>query len=143
MKSTVPAPGPRVLRGGRLARWGARLLALGMLVRDARTPLKAKAVAIGVIVYALSPVDLIPDFVPVLGLLDDLVVLPLGVVLVAHLLPPDLWSEVLERAEARAARYPRRVRWIILGFVAAIVLWLATLAWFAAWLVQAAASSLR
>ncbi len=61
--------------------------------RDPRTPWCAKAVAIGVVAYALSPIDLIPDFIPVLGQLDELVILPLGIWLVVRLIPPDVMNE--------------------------------------------------
>ena len=61
-------------------------------MRDARTPRASKAVAWLVLAYALSPVDLIPDFIPVLGLLDDLVLLPLGVMLAVRLAPRSLWN---------------------------------------------------
>jgi uncharacterized membrane protein YkvA (DUF1232 family) len=63
-------------------------------------PWYAKALAVGVVGYALSPIDLIPDFIPVLGSLDDLILVPLGVVLVRRLIPPDVWADCRERARA-------------------------------------------
>src|SRR5882724_3339961 len=63
-------------------------LTVWLLARDARTPWYAKALALGVAVYAFSPIDLIPDFVPVLGYLDDLIIVPLGLWLVVRLTPP-------------------------------------------------------
>ena len=66
--------------------------------RDPRTPLAAKLLAGAVAAYAFSPIDLIPDFIPVLGLLDDLIIVPLGVWAVLQLIPPPLIAEF--RAEA-------------------------------------------
>ncbi|KEZ77977.1 YkvA family protein [Salinisphaera hydrothermalis] len=66
--------------------------------RDPRTPFLVRALAIVVAAYALSPIDLIPDFIPVIGLLDDLILLPLGLALVVRLTPP----EVIEAATIRA-----------------------------------------
>src|SRR5207253_1922428 len=70
--------------------------------RDPRVPWQAKAVAICVAAYALSPIDLIPDFIPVLGQLDELIILPLGILLVARMVPPDIIAE--HRAAAAAAQ---------------------------------------
>ncbi len=58
---------------------------------DKGTPMSARLVALGVIVYVLSPIDLIPDFIPVLGWLDDLVIIPVGLALVRGLVPQDVW----------------------------------------------------
>ncbi len=97
----------------RLSRWAGvatlrtRLVALWLLWRDPRTPWAPKAVALAVLAYALSPIDLIPDFIPVLGLLDDLVLLPLGLALVVRLTPPALWADCLHRAEQHARKLPR------------------------------------
>lgn len=74
------------------------MVALWIAARDARTPWYAKAVAGAVAAYALSPIDLIPDFVPVLGYLDDLLIVPLGIVLAVKLIPAELMAEY--RAEA-------------------------------------------
>jgi uncharacterized membrane protein YkvA (DUF1232 family) len=75
--------------------------ALYLAARDPRVPWYAKALAAGVAGYALSPIDLIPDFIPVLGQLDDLVIVPLGILLAVRLIPPPLWAE--HRARAAAA----------------------------------------
>jgi len=61
--------------------------------RDARTPLSAKAIAILVVAYAVSPIDLIPDFIPVLGYLDDLLLLPIGIYFAIQLIPVALWHD--------------------------------------------------
>jgi uncharacterized membrane protein YkvA (DUF1232 family) len=85
-----------------LKRWAHAIkrdvVALWLAARDPRIPWFAKAVAGALAAYALSPIDLIPDFVPVLGYLDDLIVLPLGIFLAVKLIPADLMGEF--RAEA-------------------------------------------
>jgi len=75
--------------------------ALYLASRDARVPWHVKAIAFGVAAYAASPIDLIPDFIPVLGYLDDLIIVPLGIALVISLIPPAIMAE--HRASAAAA----------------------------------------
>jgi uncharacterized membrane protein YkvA (DUF1232 family) len=67
--------------------------AIYFAARDPRVPWYAKVVAVCAVVYALSPIDLIPDFVPVLGYLDDLIIVPLGILLVVKLVPPEIIAE--------------------------------------------------
>ena len=81
-------------------------IALYGACRDPRTPWYARALGIAVTAYALSPIDLIPDFIPVLGLLDDLVILPLGVLAVRALIPEEVLAE--HRARAGLISEPRR-----------------------------------
>jgi uncharacterized membrane protein YkvA (DUF1232 family) len=85
-----------------LKRWARALkrdvVALWIAGRDPRVPWHAKAVAAAVAAYALSPIDLIPDFIPVLGYLDDLIIVPLGIALAVRLIPPELMPAF--RAEA-------------------------------------------
>jgi len=75
--------------------------ALYLAAQDPRVPWIAKVLASAVAAYALSPIDLIPDFIPVLGHLDDLIIVPLGIVLAVRLIPPELMAE--HRAAAQAA----------------------------------------
>lgn len=70
--------------------------------RDPRVPWYAKAFAFCVAGYALSPIDLIPDFIPVLGYLDDVIIVPLGIILVVKLIPPEIMAE--HRSLAAAAQ---------------------------------------
>ena len=79
-------------------------LTLWVAARDPRTPLAAKLLAGAVAAYAFSPIDLIPDFIPVLGLLDDLIIVPAGVWLVLRLIPPDLLTDYRAEASRLAAR---------------------------------------
>lgn len=65
---------------------------------DPRVSWKAKLVAFITLAYALSPIDLIPDFIPILGFLDDLLIIPLGIYLTIKLIPKDIWDECISRA---------------------------------------------
>jgi len=96
-----------LIRRAKAARLGVYLLALWKLFKHPQTPRAAKWVAVAVIAYAVSPIDLIPDFIPVLGMLDDLILLPLGVALVVRLTPAALWQARLAEAEASKDRLPR------------------------------------
>ncbi len=73
-------------------------LALYLAYKDPRTPIHAKIFAACVVAYALSPIDLIPDFIPVLGYLDDVIIVPLGIVLAIKMIP----REVMEESQIRA-----------------------------------------
>lgn len=90
----------------RLREWAKAITrdvhALYLAARDPRVPWYAKALAGCVAAYALSPIDLIPDFIPVLGYLDDLIIVPLGILLAVRLVPPDVMAE--HRAAAERAR---------------------------------------
>ncbi|MDO9391113.1 MAG: YkvA family protein [bacterium] len=72
--------------------------ALYLAYRDPRVPWYAKAVAAATVAYAVSPIDLIPDFIPVIGYLDDLVLVPLGVALSVRLIPADIMKECRQKA---------------------------------------------
>src|SRR3954452_14220445 len=86
----------------RAADWGRRVkrdaIALWLAARDPRVPWYAKVMAGAVAAYALSPIDLIPDFVPVLGYLDDVVIVPLGILATVKLIPAPLMTEFREAA---------------------------------------------
>lgn len=97
--------------------------------RDARTPLLARCVALAVAAYALSPIDLIPDFIPVLGYLDDLLIIPLGLALVIRLLPPQVLRDARQKA-ATVLQRPRSVGAAVL----IVSIWLACLGALIWWL---------
>ena len=106
---------------GRLENWARRMkrdvIALWLAARDPRTPLGAKLVAGAVAAYALSPIDLIPDFIPVLGYLDDLIIVPAGIWLALKLIPAELMDELRAEAEQRATRPTSRGAMIVIVFV--------------------------
>ena len=105
------------------------IYALTIAYRDPRTPWYAKTWALAVAAYALSPIDLIPDFIPVLGYLDDLIIVPAAILLCVRLIPPPLMAEL--RAEA-ARRLDQRLPGSKAGAAIIVGLWLAmtaALAW--------------
>lgn len=95
--------------------------ALYLAARDPRVPWYAKAVAAAVAAYALSPVDLIPDFIPVVGYLDDLILVPLGILLAVRLIPAPLLDDLRSRAERMDRLLPRSVT----AAVVVVFLWVA------------------
>ena len=110
--------------------------ALYYVCKDSRTPWYVKVLASFAIAYALSPIDLIPDFIPILGLLDDLILLPLAIMLILKLIPPDIMDDSRRRAETKIASgktkaYRRGATVIIIGiwFLTGmlLVLWLRNL----------------
>jgi uncharacterized membrane protein YkvA (DUF1232 family) len=103
--------------------------ALYLAARDPRVPWYAKAVAIAVAAYALSPIDLIPDFIPVVGYLDDLIIVPLGIALVVRMIPPPIMAEHRATADAAQQRPVSRA-----AAMAIVVIWIVALA-LVAWLV--------
>ena len=112
---------------GKLAEWASGLkrdvLALWLAARDERTPIAAKLLAGAVAAYALSPIDLIPDFIPVLGLLDDMLIVPAGIWLVLRMIPAQLMAEYRERAGKLAER-----RNSMVGLLLVLAIWFAAIA---------------
>ncbi|MCZ8153612.1 MAG: DUF1232 domain-containing protein [Rhodobacteraceae bacterium] len=106
--------------------WARRLkrdvVALWLAALDPRTLPLAKIIAAAVAAYALSPIDLIPDAIPVVGLIDDLLIVPLGILLAIRLIPPDLMTEFRTRADQHARPVSRA------GAIVIIALWIAALA---------------
>jgi len=124
---------PSIIRQG-LRSWARTIrqdvLALYLAAVDPRVPRLAKIVAICVAAYALSPIDLIPDFIPILGYLDDVVILPLGIMLAVKLVPGDLMAE-FRAAAISHGRDP------VLGKAGAVIvvsLWIVGLTLAAVWL---------
>lgn len=112
--------------------WARRVkrdaVAVYFAARDPRTPLLVRCLALAVAAYALSPIDLIPDFIPVLGYVDDLLIVPLGLLLVIRLLPLQVLVESREKATALLSR-PRS--YLAAAFMVGI--WLLCIAGFAYW----------
>lgn len=112
----------------RLHRWAAtlktNLQALYLSSRDPQTPWLAMAVAITVVAYALSPIDLIPDFIPVIGYLDDLLLVPAGIWLAIHLIPDPIW----QRCRSEAIKHPMQLPKSRTAAIMVVLLWLTLLA---------------
>lgn len=109
---------------GRVGKWARELkqqtLVVYFAARDPRTPWWARLLAFSVAAYALSPIDLIPDFIPILGYLDDLIIVPLGLLLVLRVVPPEVKQSAREQAAIAADRPISRA---MAGIIVAI--WLA------------------
>lgn len=119
---TCPAEDDAVVltRWKQRARWLKReVYALSLAIKDPRVPWYAKVLAVCVIAYAFSLIDLIPDPIPVLGYLDDLILLPLGVALVLKLIPPPVLAEYREQA-AFAMAQGKPTNWIAAGVIVAL-----------------------
>ncbi len=97
------------------------LYALWLAYKDPRVPLYARIFAAGVVAYAFSPIDLIPDFVPVLGYLDDLLLVPLGIVLARRMIPPEVMADCRARS-AEIISLGKPVSRI--GAAAIVIVWL-------------------
>jgi uncharacterized membrane protein YkvA (DUF1232 family) len=99
-------------------------IALYLAMRDPRTPWYAKIIGAAVVAYALSPFDLIPDFIPIVGYLDDLILVPAGIAVVRRLVPPDVMADCREEASLRAQRPTSRF-----GAAAVVAVWLGVAVW--------------
>lgn len=107
----------------------AEIAVLASALTDPRTPLAAKLLGAAVVAYAVSPIDLIPDFIPVIGYLDDLILLPIGLWAVRKLIPADVLAE-------HRARIPPGTRLAKSNTAAAVIviIWIVSLALVGRWL---------
>jgi uncharacterized membrane protein YkvA (DUF1232 family) len=96
-----------------------------LAAKDPRTPWYAKALVFFVVAYTVSPIDLIPDFIPVLGYLDDLVIVPMGIALAIRMIPPEVLDEA--RENVKQAQGPER-NVEIAGMTLIVLLWIGILA---------------
>ena len=134
MTAPVEAQRPTMLE--RAKQWARAIkrdvLALWLAARDPRVPWYAKALAMAVAAYALSPIDLIPDFIPVLGYLDDLVIVPLGILLVVALIPGGLMTEFRQQAATLSAKPGSTTAAVVI-----VLIWIAAMVlagwWFWRW----------
>ena len=117
----------------RARRLKAETYTLYLVVRDPRTPWFAKLIAGAVVAYALSPIDLIPDFIPVLGYLDDLLLLPLGIWFAIRLVPAEVVHDCRLRAEAGIGDVGAVNR---TAAVAIVIVWLGLAALAIRWLME-------
>ena len=108
----------------RLRAWAEAIkrdvVALYIAGRDPRVPWYVKLAAVAVAAYALSPIDLIPDFIPVLGYLDDVIILPVALLLVIKMIPAPLMAEFRQEAQRRAERPTSRA-----GAILIVAIWIA------------------
>jgi uncharacterized membrane protein YkvA (DUF1232 family) len=121
------------MSSGTWKKWATSLrnntYALYLASRDARVPILAKIIIGLVVAYALSPIDLIPDFIPVIGYLDDLLLLPVGIWLAIRLIPQEVWQECQAMAAEQVSEMPRSRR----AAVVVIIIWILAIAGFMLW----------
>ncbi|MFZ1101418.1 MAG: YkvA family protein [Hyphomicrobiaceae bacterium] len=105
----------------RLKNWARSIrrdtYAIYLAARDPRTPWYATGLALCVAAYAFSPIDLIPDFIPVLGYLDDLLIVPLGILAVIKLVPPELMAEHRKAAELAQDKPVSHGAGVVIGLI--------------------------
>lgn len=120
----------------RWKRWAKALkhqiLALYYACRDPYTPRLSRWLALAVIAYALSPIDLIPDFIPVLGYLDDLLLLPLACWFIIRTLPEAVWQRSLDKARHEPLKLAKK-SWMA---VVIVLIWVVLAAIFSLWLLK-------
>jgi uncharacterized membrane protein YkvA (DUF1232 family) len=95
--------------------------ALALACKDPRVPWYAKLLAVCIVAYALSPIDLIPDFIPFLGYLDDLILVPLGMYFVLRMIPDEVMAECRERTKAFADQ-KRPTNWLAAAVI--VLIWI-------------------
>ena len=117
-----------------IKRWAKALkrdvVTLYLAGRDPRVPWLAKFISLAVAAYALSPIDLIPDFIPIIGYLDDLIIVPLGIALALRMIPPEVFADLRRQATQRISGQPRSfwgaafviLVWIVIAAIAWLVL---------------------
>lgn len=118
-----------------LAGWKAKVKALkrevtvvALAARDPRTPWLARLMVLGIVAYAVSPIDLIPDFIPVLGLLDDLLLLPAALLLAVRMIPAEVMDDARRRADDERLAPSRTAAVVIVLLWLALTVWLVRLA---------------
>ena len=109
----------------------SQVVALYFAARDPRTPWYAKLLVIAIVAYAVSPIDLIPDFIPVLGFVDELILLPIAIVLATKLVPSEVLAECRERA-VNAGKVASRSGRVAAALI--ILLWVALIVLAVAWM---------
>lgn len=117
----------------RMIQWAKQLkrdlIAIYIAMKNPKTPWYARAMALIVVGYAFSPIDLIPDFIPILGYLDDALLLPIGIAITIRLIPPDILAEARkEAAEMPPVTGHHRVVTLVIVFLwLLLILWLVSL----------------
>jgi len=110
----------------------SEVYALYLASKHPRTPWYAKAFAVLIIGYALSPIDLIPDFIPVVGYVDDLIIVPIGISLLIKMIPKEIMEDCRERARSQSIGKKRRswaaaliivLIWLLVIYIILKILW--------------------
>jgi uncharacterized membrane protein YkvA (DUF1232 family) len=109
------------------SRLKSELHALWLAYSDPRTPWLARVLIVCIVAYALSPIDLIPDPIPIIGHLDDLILLPLGIALAIRMIPDSVMTDCRERARQASVDKPSQWKWIGAAFV--VFVWLSIAMW--------------
>jgi uncharacterized membrane protein YkvA (DUF1232 family) len=121
----------------RLKTWARRLkaetYALYYAYRDPRVPWYAKLLGAFVVAHTLSPIDLIPDFIPIFGYVDDLIITPLGLALVIKMIPEEVMAEARQKAESSMEKTDRAGR---VGMIIVLCIWFLTALLLAFWIVK-------
>lgn len=114
----------------RARRLKAEVMAVTLAARHPRTPWYAKLLLVAIVAYALSPIDLIPDFIPVLGLVDEIILLPFAIALAVKMIPPD----VMQECRARASQLQLRGSWMgRIGAAFIVLIWVVLIVLAAMW----------
>jgi uncharacterized membrane protein YkvA (DUF1232 family) len=121
----------------RAHRLKADIYALYLAARHPDTPWYAKLLVAGIVAYALSPIDLIPDFIPVLGYLDDLILIPIGIAVAIKMIPPPVLAECRQRAQEAISRGKPVSR---IAAVVIVVIWIVLAALATLWAYEAFAA---
>lgn len=120
-----------------MKKWVDRLkdnvVGLYLASQDARTPWYAKWLIVAIVAYAMSPIDLIPDFIPILGYMDDLLLLPLAIGLTIRLIPPEVLSECRAIARNSDEAQPLNARAGSAAAIVVLVVWLLTFVGIGIW----------
>jgi len=124
------------MKDGKLKQWAASLksntFALYLASKDKRVPVSVKLLIGFLVAYALSPIDLIPDFIPVIGYLDDLVILPIGIWFVLRLIPREVWEDCLNRVKSQEIKLGQNR----IAAAVIVLIWISLLSVFGFWLLD-------
>lgn len=109
----------------RAGKWRQQILTIYYGLKDPRSPVYSKVPAIAALIYLVSPIDLIPDFIPFAGYLDDLLIVPLLLQLSLRLLPQD----VIQSSRAKAMRQQKKFMWVLIALLLITILFISCLFW--------------
>ena len=111
--------------GFKIRTFGVQIYALLLAARDSRTPLHVRFLGLLVVAYLVSPFDIVPVVVPFFGLVDDLIIVPLGLKAVSSIIPANVQADAQARAARSVVAHPRFWRWVKAIFAIILLIWLA------------------